>query len=261
MAKNTSTKYNPPSVKEETFGRVDYFHLKHLPPNGEGYDLSSSKEELRRLIRESQQFRNAPGEKNVKKTHKQINERKAHSDALQPWVCAENYAIKNGSFSKQLSEKYNVYKSAFHHFNHDGGESAFKDGYLPSGQKPTNPKDMFGLTMINSFIESEFDMWVDSLLQGFEYFYDGYFKWKLILFNWEYHQLPHVNELMIDLTDKYVHKVLDSSKKVEVFDEVLIGQLGEDINGTGSIVYHTNWRFLRMSVLAIHDMIDTAEII
>ena len=254
MAKKTEI-YNPPSVEEETFGLVDPFHLRHISSDGEGYDNCSSKEELRQLIRKSQQFRNVPGEKNVKKTRKQINERKAHSDELQLWVCAEHCAIKNRLFSVQLSQKYNVYKSAFHHFNHDGGESAFKDGYLPSGQKPIETKDMFGLTMINSFTEPEFDMWVDGLLSGFEKFYDSYFKMKLILFNWSYHHLPLVDKLMLDLTEKYVHKVMASSD--EVFKEVLIGQIGEDINGTGNIVYRTNWRFLRMSALAVHDMIET----
>jgi hypothetical protein len=249
---------NPLTVEDETFIHVRDFHLEHLHPDGEGYDPVSFKEAFCRLNRDSQQFRILPGGKNVKKTRKQIEARKAHSSELQPFSCAEHYAIKNRLFSPQLSEKYDVYKSAFHHFNHDGGLTALKDGYLSSGQKPTETTDMFGLTMINAFTESEFDMWIDGLLLGFEKFYSGFFKMKMIMFNWVYHQLPHINGLMVDLTDKYVHKVMNSPD--DVFKQVLVGQIGEDINGTGKIVYHTNWRFLRMFIPAIDDMIETAEI-
>ena len=257
--------YDPPSMEEETFGLPETFHQKHFSSySDESYDHSSFKVELRCLIEESQQFRNAPGEKNVKKTRKQINARKAHSNALQPLICAEHFAIANRLFSSRLSDKYKVYKSAFHHFNYDGGESAFKDGYLPSGQKPTNTKDMFGLTMINSFTESEFDSWVDGLLKGFEQFYDGYSKMKLIMFNWKYHELPYINEMMLDLADKYCREVMSSSNYVyDELKELLIGEISESTERSGKISYHTNWRFLRIIVLSIEHMIDNtvAEIL
>jgi hypothetical protein len=251
--------YEPPSMEEETSALIESFHQKHLSPDSEeSYDHSSLKEELGFLIRASQQFRNKPGEKNVKKTREQIKARKNHSLALQPFIYAEHFAIANRLFSGELSDKFNVYKSAFHHFSHDGGDSAFKDGYLPSGQKPINTKDMFGLTMINSFTNSEFDSWVDGLLQGFEHFYAGYSKMKLIMFNWSYHQLPYVDELMLDLADKYCREVMSSSD--EVLKELLIGQISESIERPGKIAYHTNWRFLRMVVLSMENMLDVAAL-
>ena len=197
MARNT---YESPSMEEETSRLVETFHQKHLSSEEEEcYDITSFKEELRQLISESQKFRNKPSEKNVTKSRGQIKARKAYSRSLQPFVCAEHFAIENRLFPTQLSEKYDVYRSAFHHFQYDGGETAFKDGYPSSGEKPTNDKIKFGLTMISSFSESEFDSWVDSLLKGFEKFYDGYSKMKLIMFNWKYHELPHIDDLILDL--------------------------------------------------------------
>lgn len=254
MVKNTQTKYNPPSVEEDTHKHVESFHIRHLSSDEDGdpYDHSSFKGELFQLIRTAQEYRTTSGVKLTPKQHKAWD---IHSRKLEIFVCAGDFAIKYRTFSTQLSNKYDVYNSAFHNFMYDGGKTAMKDGYLPSGQKPTESKEMFGLTMINAFTESEIDMWIDGLILGFEYFYNGYSKMKLIMFNWKYHQLPHFDELMLDLTDKYVHKVMDSSD--DVFKQVLVGQIAEDIKGTGKIVYYTNWRFLRMFVSAIHDMIET----
>jgi len=245
------------SIIDGVYPVIDKFVLRHS--GKDDYDEESFNREFVQLLSDFTKFRNEAGVSNVKKGFKVKENRELFSIALQPYICFEAVAINEKLFPEQLSQKYNPYKSAVHHFKYNGLVS-FKDGYSSDGNIPDD-KDKFGLTMINAFDETEKNLWIDTLFRGFKIFFNKFFNMKVILFNWGYHRLPNYIELAIDLTDKYCKSITSSDN--EHIKTLLNSQISDIIEDQhpGKINYHDNWTFFRYSIFALDDMLKSNNLL